>query len=132
MVIMTIMLGVVGPRFIGGGGGDLARFSKRVAAYLRNARELSVVRNVPITVEIDEEGSWITCMDEREEVPSLSPIEIPEMIRVTLEVAPGLEENTIVFYPLGNATESRVVLERDDGRAETIEIEGITGKIYIE
>jgi len=133
MVIITIVLGVVGPRFVGVmGSGDLARFAKGVSAYLRNARELSVVRNVPITVGIDDQGGWITCADEHADVQSLSPIEIPETIQITMEINRGLREDAIVFYPLGNATESRILLESDDGDTRTIKIEGVTGEIYIE
>jgi general secretion pathway protein H len=133
MVIMTIVLGVVGPRFVGVvGGDDLARFTKGVAAYLRNARELSVVRNVPVTVEIDDQAGWITCADEHTDVQSLSPMVIPETIQVTMEINRSLREGAIIFYPLGNATESRILLDSDDGNSRTIEIEGVTGEIYIE
>jgi type II secretory pathway pseudopilin PulG len=133
LVIMGIILGVTGPRFVGSlGGSELTRFTKVVAAYLRNAREMSVVRNAPVKITIREENGSITCTDARNEIETLSSIEIPEWIEVTLEHDYGYMSEAILFYPLGNATGNRVIIGADNGEIMTIAIDAVTGEVSIE
>ncbi len=133
LVIMGIILGVTGPRFVGSlGGSELTRFTKTVAAYLRNAQELSVVKNTPVKVGFLEEEGFIICVDARKEDQTLSTMEIPESIQINLERDSGLLSEAIIFYPLGNATGNRIIIEADTGEMMTITIDGITGEISIE
>ena len=133
LIIMGIVLGVTGPRLVGSLGGDeVTRFSKVVASYLRNAREVSIVRNVPVEVTLDEGERSIVCLDARGGRPVLSSIEIPEALRVSLRYDSGQPSDAVHFYPLGNATGSRVVLEGEKGGSMTVAVESITGEVYIE
>jgi len=133
LVIMGIMLAVTVPRFGGVlGGGDLSKFSKRVATYLRNARELSVLRNVPVTVGVDEEEGWIACVEGQQSEAFMASVVVPETISLTLEIDDGPAEDAIVFYPLGNATEGRIILEDVGGGIMTVEVRGVTGEVYVE
>ncbi len=134
MIIMVIILGVTIPRF-GGilGGGDLTGFSRHVAAYLRNARELSVVRGRPISIEFNETDSLISCIDGPEGTPSLDPVPVPGTISMSVTSREGPDGSGVVtFHPLGNATDARIVLHARDGKVKTIKIEGMTGEVYIE
>ena len=81
---------------------------------------------------IDEVKGTITCLDAREDVETLSSIEIPGAVEVALELDSGQKSDAIIFLPLGNATGSRIVLESDDGERITIGVEGITGDVYID
>jgi prepilin-type N-terminal cleavage/methylation domain-containing protein len=133
IVITAIILGVTLPRF--GtllGGGELTRFTRSLTAYLRHARELSVVRNTPIKVAIDEELGRVYCLEKDESGASLAPVDVPETIQITLENDIGSVENDITFFPLGNATDSKILLVDDNGKIRLIEIVGMTGEIYIE
>ncbi len=133
MVIAAIILGVTLPRF-GNllGGGELTRFAKSLTAYLRHARELSVVRNAQVTVMIDEDGDRIYCSGPSEDMSSLEPVSVPETIHLTLQTDQGSFADRITFFPLGNATDGQIVVEDDDGNIRTIGIVGMTGEIYIE
>jgi hypothetical protein len=127
---MGIVFGVTIPRF-GGllGGGGPARFSKELAAYLRNARELAVVRNAPVRVEVEPGGSRVVVTGVGR---GLEPLEVPEDMEIELELQARGAEAAIVFYPLGNATPGRIVLEAPDGRSMAVGIEGLTGDVYVE
>jgi Tfp pilus assembly protein FimT len=133
IVITAIILGVTLPRF-GNllGGGELTRFTRSLTAYLRHARELSVVRNTQITVTIDEEQGRVYCLEKGESGSSLAPVDVPETIQITLEKDMGSVEDDITFFPLGNATDSKILLEDDNGKIRIIEIIGMTGEISIE
>jgi len=133
LVIMGIVLGVTIPRFgsmLGGGGSS--RFSKSLAAYLRGARELSLIRGSPVVVAIDPDGARIVCRDLRSDEQLLSPLTPPEIVHVELEFHNSPLQEAVVFYPLGNATGGRFLLEVEGESARAVDVEAISGEVRIE
>jgi general secretion pathway protein H len=131
LVILGIVLGVTVPRF-GGllGRGELTWTTKALSAYLRNAKELAVVRNVPVRVSIDPAARYFAASGDG---VSLDRFDIPESIGVTVEIDRNrsTDEDEIVFFPLGHATRSRIILESEKGKEMIVEIEELTGDVHV-
>jgi len=130
LVIMGIVFGMTIPRFSGMlGGGSTVRFSKQLAAYLRNARELALVRNAPVRVDVDS-GSRRIALSAPGEV--LDPLEVPAEVEIEVELEGSDPERGLVFYPLGNATPGRIILRGGEDDPIGVGIERMTGDVFIE
>ncbi len=124
LVIASLGLTLMVPQFAGLiPGAELKAETRKIAAMLRHARSVAIVRGEAVSfARQDEEGVfWLSTEAE--------PYRLPTAINLSLSVdQPVDDENKILFFPDGSSTGGALQL-RDGTRQGEVRIDWLTGRV---